>query len=88
MWEIMSRQTPFEDIAAAAISPMVVSGKRPLLFPEWSEVITSTIAKCWDQNPNNRPTVKQARGKLIISSSPFFILFIYFYYTHIYSSNN
>eukprot|EP00026_Physarum_polycephalum_P001102 Phypoly_transcript_01103.p1 GENE.Phypoly_transcript_01103~~Phypoly_transcript_01103.p1 ORF type:complete len:774 (+),score=173.32 Phypoly_transcript_01103:1162-3483(+) len=61
MWEIMSRQTPFETIAAAAISPMVVSGKRPIIYPEWSEVITSTITKCWDHNPNMRPTVKQAR---------------------------
>jgi len=63
MWEIMSRQTPFDNIAAAAISPMVVAGKRPLLFPEWSEVISSSIAKCWDQVAANRPTVKQARGK-------------------------
>lgn len=58
----MSRQTPFEDIAAAAISPMVVSGKRPLIFPEWSEVVSSTIAKCWDATPSHRPTVKEARG--------------------------
>lgn len=64
MWEIMSRQTPFEGIAAAAISPMVVSGKRPLLFPEWNDIVTSTIAKCWDQNPNLRPSVKQARAMI------------------------
>jgi serine/threonine protein kinase/ABC-type branched-subunit amino acid transport system substrate-binding protein len=61
IWEIMSRQTPFDGIAAAAISPMVVSGKRPLLFPEWTEVISSTISKCWDQNASLRPTVKQVR---------------------------
>lgn len=60
-WEIMSRQTPFEGVAAAAISPMVVAGKRPLLFPEWNDIVSSTIAKCWDQNANNRPSVKQAR---------------------------
>lgn len=62
MWEIMSRQTPFENVAAAAISPMVVAGKRPLIFPEWNDIVATTISKCWDQNPINRPTVKQARG--------------------------
>jgi serine/threonine protein kinase/ABC-type branched-subunit amino acid transport system substrate-binding protein len=62
MWEIMSRQTPFEGIAAAAISPMVVAGKRPLMFPEWNDVIASTITKSWDQNAFNRPTIKQIRA--------------------------
>lgn len=64
MWEIMSRQTPFEGVAAAAISPMVVGGKRPLIFPEWNDIISTTIQRCWDQNSANRPTVKQARAMI------------------------
>lgn len=61
LWELVSRQTPFESLAAAAISPAVVNGERPLLDSKWDEHMSHIISICWAPNPVGRPTVREAR---------------------------
>lgn len=61
LWELMSRQTPFESLAAAAVSPAVVNGERPVIESTWDEHMSHLIAACWGHASIARPTVKEAR---------------------------
>jgi hypothetical protein len=61
VWEILARKTPYDDINAAAITPAVVSGKRPNVNPEWNSTLIDFMQKCWAPLPHDRYIVQDAR---------------------------
>lgn len=63
-WEMVSRQTPFSEFAAAAIPPVIVLGKRPPIHSEWNGTMKAVMAHCWDQNAAHRPLVREVRVTL------------------------
>jgi hypothetical protein len=64
LWELMSRQTPFSEFTAAAIPPVIVLGKRPLVQPDWNATFKVLMAQCWGPLPSHRPLVREVRNTL------------------------
>lgn len=70
----MARKIPYNNMNAAAVTPAVVKGVRPPINGEWNPAICELLSKCWDPNPDNRLTIKEARYYTIIFLSSSFIL--------------
>ncbi|KAJ5072443.1 serine/threonine-protein kinase tnni3k-related [Anaeramoeba ignava] len=63
LWEISTRKIPFEGISAANLTKMIAIEKKRLPLPQ-DGIFNSLIEKCWDQDPNKRPTIKEVLMKL------------------------
>ncbi|XP_051862795.1 putative mitogen-activated protein kinase kinase kinase 7-like [Drosophila albomicans] len=66
LWEVMSRKKPFyelKDMNILGIQNKVVSGARPkindVIFCDKLDYIGPIIENCWDNVPENRPTIKE-----------------------------
>nr|XP_018900861.1 PREDICTED: mitogen-activated protein kinase kinase kinase 7-like [Bemisia tabaci] len=61
LWQVLSRQKPFDDIGRSAYSIMwaVHIGKRPPLIENCPKPIESLMTRCWDQAPNLRPSMNE-----------------------------
>ncbi|KAG9295274.1 hypothetical protein G9A89_004169 [Geosiphon pyriformis] len=66
LWELATGKPPFHDCSHDAILIMaILNGQRPkITSPLIPPCITEIIVKCWDVNPENRPTAKEIRAKL------------------------
>ncbi|CAG8533346.1 3109_t:CDS:2 [Cetraspora pellucida] len=60
MWEICEHQPPFNKRPHNDNLAMEIClGERPLIEKETPESLAVLIKKCWDSNPNNRPTANE-----------------------------
>ncbi|XP_034477773.1 mitogen-activated protein kinase kinase kinase 7-like isoform X2 [Drosophila innubila] len=62
LWEVMSRKRPFENKGNVHIHNLVLEGSRPDLndaniFDKNSISIKNLISKCWNSDPQERPTM-------------------------------
>lgn len=65
MWEVLSREVPFEGQNEAQIMAQVARGIRPSPIPEDSPPgLVELMKECWDNEPFNRPTFKQVVSEL------------------------
>lgn len=59
LWEVLSRQQPFQDIESTySIMWSVHSGRRPPLIEGCPKPIEILMTSCWDKLPANRPPMK------------------------------
>ncbi|KAK6626497.1 Mitogen-activated protein kinase kinase kinase 7 [Polyplax serrata] len=70
LWEVLSRQKPFDDIAGSAFRIMwaVHTGQRPPLLHNCPKPIEDLMESCWSKDPALRPsmnTVKDTMEDLI-----------------------
>ncbi|KAH8311682.1 hypothetical protein KR044_007535, partial [Drosophila immigrans] len=70
LWEVMSRKKPFDHLTnehPLAIQKKIVDGDRPHIDTnEQLDQMKTIIEKCWDQDPINRPTMKELYLSLYI----------------------
>ncbi|KAJ8675413.1 hypothetical protein QAD02_011199 [Eretmocerus hayati] len=61
LWEILSRKKPFSDRGATAISIIwgVYQGRRPPLLENCPKPIEDLIVRCWDKDPEKRPSMDE-----------------------------
>lgn len=64
LWELMSRQLPWQNVAPAAVLTKVTTGGRPAIPANWDAHVVTLMEACWNANPSSRPTVKVARQML------------------------
>src|ERR1700761_7355770 len=63
--EIISIIPPFNDVPHDEhLALDICRGKRPKMRVETLEFLKKLIQKCWDANPENRPTSKKVYSKL------------------------
>ena len=56
-WELIAREIPFAGKNGVQVSVAVVTkGLRPAMPPNTPPVIADLIVKCWDTNPDIRPS--------------------------------
>ena len=59
LWEIISRQTPFQGIMPFVIVGMIMAGKREALPSGCPRIFQELITACWDADPSKRPTAEK-----------------------------
>ncbi|KAG9284711.1 hypothetical protein G9A89_002596 [Geosiphon pyriformis] len=66
LWELATGKPPFHDCSHDAILIMaILNGQRPeITSPLIPPCIAEIIVKCWDVNPENRPTAREVVNKL------------------------
>ncbi|KAG9305877.1 hypothetical protein G9A89_016529 [Geosiphon pyriformis] len=66
LWELATGKPPFHDRSHDHLLIMdILNGQRPeITFPLIPPSIAEIIIKCWDVNPENRPTAKEVDKKL------------------------
>jgi serine/threonine protein kinase len=65
MYMIVTGLEPYPDIKRAAmLTHKVIEGKRPLLPDSVSRPFASLIRRCWEKDPNLRPTFKEIVDRL------------------------
>lgn len=59
LWQVLTRLKPFNEIGGPAYSIMwaVHKGTRPLMFEQCPRPFQELMTKCWDHNPNVRPSM-------------------------------
>lgn len=55
MWEVVTRQIPFNDSSVYQVPIQVAKGKRPPV-PECPASYRKLMKKCWSQKPKRRPS--------------------------------
>ncbi|KAG9284720.1 hypothetical protein G9A89_002605 [Geosiphon pyriformis] len=67
LWELATGKPPFHDRSHDHFLIMdILNGQRPkITSPLIPLCIAEIIEKCWDANPENRPSVKEVRQKLV-----------------------
>ena len=71
-------------VNANEISALVTSGRRPdikAVRPDTPKEVTDMIEKCWQEEPNSRPTSLGNYFKILIKK--LFVVYIYILYTYI-----
>ena len=57
LWEMLTREIPFDGIdQAQIIYAVAMKGKRPLIPNNTPKLLDLLIRKCWNQNPQDRPS--------------------------------
>ena len=56
LYELLTNNVPFPDMKDTEIVDAVQKGKRPPIPTECSSQLSSLINRCWDKNPEKRPT--------------------------------
>lgn len=64
LWEICSRQTPFENLPPGTIATRVVQGQRPPVDTAWDKQVQQVIKFSWDHDRLSRVDTKTARRLL------------------------
>ncbi|XP_060651639.1 putative mitogen-activated protein kinase kinase kinase 7-like [Drosophila nasuta] len=63
LWEVMSRKKPFNDKESLSLLFRIIKGLRPnvndVVDIHNSDDIKILITKCWDADPQNRPSMKE-----------------------------
>lgn len=59
MWEIGSRKIPYEGAVPPVIETCVKDGEREEDIEECPDGYMELIRKCWDQQPQNRPSIDE-----------------------------
>src|SRR5690349_13677147 len=66
MNELMSEEIPYNDIPHDHILVVkICKGLRPKISEDTPKLIANLIIKCWDAEPENRPTAKELRPILL-----------------------
>jgi len=64
-WELLTRQTPFENLESFSVPVLVLKGKRPPLPKEGNKAFRKLIKNCWSQKPENRPNISKVLNILV-----------------------
>ncbi|CAB4414042.1 unnamed protein product [Rhizophagus irregularis] len=64
LWEISSGQSPFEGISPYGLIVQIPQGLRETPVPGTPTAYVNLYTECWNEDPNNRPTVEQIVVKL------------------------
>jgi serine/threonine protein kinase/predicted hydrocarbon binding protein len=64
LWELLTRQTPYEHVEAFSIPLLVSKGERPEIPKDAPNDWRKLIKACWHQKPSSRPTFKKILQKL------------------------
>ncbi|EGG20823.1 hypothetical protein DFA_00688 [Cavenderia fasciculata] len=59
LWELYHMQLPFEEFGIKFMSTLedsIISGLRPTINPQCNAMYSSLITKCWNENPQSRPS--------------------------------
>ncbi|XP_021957810.1 mitogen-activated protein kinase kinase kinase 7 [Folsomia candida] len=61
LWEVLTRRKPFDDIGGPAFRIMwhVHKGNRPPQIADCPPAIELLMTRCWDPNPNTRPSMRR-----------------------------
>lgn len=72
MWQVGTRKLPFLDYNFMGVSLAVLEGRRPPIPHDWPADFTQLVTKCWDQDPDSRPSMEDIVadiGTMIASTS-------------------
>src|SRR5437773_12455792 len=62
MWEFTTGKKPFHDRPHNHCLIMdILKGKRPQITDDTPEFYAELMKKCWDHNPENRPTAEEIK---------------------------
>jgi sterile alpha motif and leucine zipper-containing kinase AZK len=64
MWEVFARKVPFAGLIASQITLFVMRGKRPIIAPDCPKPFAQLMRKCWDAEPERRPTMDMVMTRL------------------------
>ena len=64
LWELMTRKIPFEGIDPFQVIAAVKSGERAKIPEEGPKEMKEIVRKCWEQEPEKRPTSKEVSETL------------------------
>lgn len=65
MYELLTGRPPYENMDFFLFIASIAQGKRPSLSDIKDECICSFLNKCWNENPNLRPTFKEIVNELM-----------------------
>ncbi|XP_064489266.1 mitogen-activated protein kinase kinase kinase 7-like [Ornithodoros turicata] len=73
LWEVLTRQKPFEDCGPPAFSIMwaVHTGKRPPLIKGCPMSLETLMTRCWLKDPTKRPSMSEVEHKMELISQYF-----------------
>jgi len=58
--QLLAHEQPFPDMPLPELQVLVLEKKaRPKLDPEWPPRLSSLLRRCWDQDPNSRPSFNE-----------------------------
>lgn len=64
LWELATRQKPFEDMNVLQVAHRVLSGVRLDIPADVPADFAKLISDCWAQDPRERPTATEALSRL------------------------
>ena len=59
LWEIVTRETPYNDLPSWSVPDKVIAGERLTIPSSCPIELKNLIESCWHQNPSRRPTFSQ-----------------------------
>src|SRR5437016_1377992 len=63
MWEFTTGKKPFHDRSHNhCLVKDILKGERPQITDDTPEFYTELMKRCWNHNPENRPTAEEIRG--------------------------
>ena len=66
MWKFTTGKKPFHDRPHDPYLIMdILAGKRPEIVDDTPEFYAELMEKCWDHNPENRPTAKEIHDRFV-----------------------
>ena len=65
MWESLSGERPFKDLTLPELKVVVIEQRqRPKIPEDWNLKWSGLIRRCWDQDPEMRPTFLELQESL------------------------
>lgn len=73
LWEMITRRRPFQDIEGTPLTILwkAYSGSRPPPIADCPDVLMDLIVRCWDKEPNARPTMQEVFDVLTVFTTIF-----------------